>query len=223
MIKVICHIIYIEGLGLNSEKYMRSKSSKITLAGSCALVFTGLSLLPESRGLFGSCFCVQVTTHAVSQRKQTLDLSTPSITAAYSKVGLAPLTRSRQRVDKALGMQNPGQHPSVGQSWGPMPERPNQVSFGDRMNEGDKELSDLLDFSAVIVETGRPALLAPRLCGDWDLASAICCRTETERPYAALVIALKRHRQTDLEDERSALPSVATDMIKPQPGGHAVP
>ncbi|RUS77514.1 hypothetical protein EGW08_014726, partial [Elysia chlorotica] len=54
-------------------------------------------------------------------------------------------------------MQNQGQHPSVGQSWGPMPERPNQVSFGDRMNEGDKELSDLLDFSAMFSPPVRGA------------------------------------------------------------------
>ncbi|BFZ14062.1 hypothetical protein BsWGS_17101 [Bradybaena similaris] len=46
-------------------------------------------------------------------------------------------------------MQNQGQHPGVTQHWNQMPERPNQVSFGDRMNVGDKELSDLLDFSAM--------------------------------------------------------------------------
>ncbi|CAL1533186.1 unnamed protein product [Lymnaea stagnalis] len=46
-------------------------------------------------------------------------------------------------------MQNQGQHPGVSQHWNQIPERPNQVSFGDRMNVGDKELSDLLDFSAM--------------------------------------------------------------------------
>uniref|UniRef100_A0A0B7A0P8 Uncharacterized protein n=1 Tax=Arion vulgaris TaxID=1028688 RepID=A0A0B7A0P8_9EUPU len=47
-------------------------------------------------------------------------------------------------------MQNQGQHPGVTHHWNQIPERPNQVSFGDRMNVGDKELSDLLDFSAEI-------------------------------------------------------------------------
>ncbi|CAG5116357.1 unnamed protein product, partial [Candidula unifasciata] len=46
-------------------------------------------------------------------------------------------------------MQNQGQHPGVSQHWNQVPERPGQVSFGDRMNVGDKELSDLLDFSAM--------------------------------------------------------------------------
>ncbi|XP_012944953.1 transcription factor 12 [Aplysia californica] len=47
-------------------------------------------------------------------------------------------------------MQNQGQHPGVAQHWNQIPERGgNAVSFGDRMNVADKELNDLLDFSAM--------------------------------------------------------------------------